>query len=302
MASVPHHRLDRRSVLRGLLAAGAAATVGAAAGGCSRSLAAEDVGAGDTLERIKSEGKVRVAFANEAPYGYKDTDGKLVGEAPAVARKVFEQMGVTELDAKLVEFGSLIPALQAGAVDIIAAGMFITPTRCKSIAFSEPDYCAKSAFLVPGGNPDDIKTYEDVASKQIRLGVLGGAIEIDYAKAAGVTDMVTFTDAASGFEGVQAGRADAFTVTSISLQFLLDNREGVDLEVTEPFVPVVDGQPQTGCGGYGFRPADTGLLEEFNRHLAQLKTSGELLPLIEPYGFTEAELAGDETTQTLCSA
>lgn len=295
MASEP---FARRRLLMGAGAMAAAPLLGA----CSRSLVGEDVGAGDTLDRIRRSGKVRVAFANEAPYGYKDTDGKLVGEAPSVARRIFEEIGVTKLEAKLVEFGSLIPALQAGAVDIIAAGMFITPKRCKSIAFSEPDYTTKSAFLVPKGNPDGILSYEDAARKAIKLGVLGGAIEIDYAKAAGVNNLVTFTDAASGFEGLDAGRADAFSLTSISLQFLLDHRKGVDLEVTEPFVPQIDGKPQSGSGGYGFRTADTGLRDEFNKHLAGLKTSGELLKIIEPYGFSEAELPpAGQTTETLCA-
>jgi ectoine/hydroxyectoine ABC transporter solute-binding protein len=287
---------------RRLLMGAAALAAAPFAAGCSRSQVGGAVGAGDTLERIRRQGKARVAFANEAPYGYKDTDGKLVGEAPSVARRIFEELGVTKLEAKLVEFGSLIPALQAGAVDIIAAGMFITPKRCKSIAFSEPDYTTKSAFLVRKGNPDGILSYEDAARKGIKLGVLGGAIEIDYAKAAGVNNLVTFTDAASGFEGLDAGRADAFSLTSISLQFLLDHRKGVDLEVTEPFVPQIDGKPQSGSGGYGFRTADTGLRDEFNKHLAELKTSGELLKIIEPYGFSEAELPpAGQTTETLCA-
>jgi polar amino acid transport system substrate-binding protein len=290
--------LGRRGFLRHALFAGAASV---ALAGCGRSLAGTTAAAGDTLARVKREGSIKVAFANEAPYGFKNTGGDLVGEAPAVAREIFTRMGIPTLEGKLVEFGSLIPALQAGAVDIIAAGMFITPERCGQIAFSEPDYCGKSAFLVPKGNPDGIRTYDDVAKAGIRLGVLGGAIEAGYAESAGVTNLVSFTDAASGFEGLQADRVDAFTLTSISLRFLLDNREGLDLEVTEAFVPVVDGKPQTGCGGYGFRPADGDLLAEFNAHLADLKDSGDLLEIIEPYGFSKAELPSDHTTKSLCS-
>ncbi|MEQ7124453.1 ectoine/hydroxyectoine ABC transporter substrate-binding protein EhuB [Actinopolymorpha sp. B11F2] len=294
----PLPRLGRRGFLRHALFAGAASV---AVAGCGRSLAGTNAGAGDTLARIKREGAIKVAFANEAPYGFKNTGGDLVGEAPAVAREVFTRMGVPTLEGKLVEFGSLIPALQAGAVDVIAAGMYITPERCGQIAFSEPDYCGKSAFLVRKGNPDGIKTYDDVAKAGIRLGVVGGAIEVTYAEGAGVKNLVSFTDSASGFEGLTANRIDAFSLTSITLRFLLDNRDGLDLEVTEPFVPVVDGKPQTGCGGYGFRPADADLLEEFNSHLGDVKDSGDLLEIIEPYGFSKAELPTDQTTKSLCS-
>lgn len=293
---------SRRDVLRRALAAGTTIAAGPALlGACSRTNIGATIDPGETLRRIKDEGTIRVGFANEAPYGYKDTSGNLVGEAPAVAEKVLARMGIEHLDGKLTGFGSLIPALQAGAVDMIAAGMFITPERCGEILFSEPDYCGTTSFLVPEGNPDGITTYADAAATGIRLGVLNGAIEIGYAEAAGVSDMVTFNDAASGFEGLEAGRVDAFTLTSISLRFLLDNREGVPLEVTEPFVPEVDGQPQEGCGGYGFRMQDSELVDEFNVHLLEMKESGELLETMEEYGFTEEELA-DKTTQQLCSA
>jgi polar amino acid transport system substrate-binding protein len=38
----------------------------------------------------------------------------------------------------LTEWGSLIPGLNAGRFDIITAGMYITPKRCKNVAFTDP--------------------------------------------------------------------------------------------------------------------------------------------------------------------
>ena len=62
----------------------------------------------------------------------------------------------------LTEFGSLIPGLKAGRFDIIAAGMFVNPTRCEEIAFSEPSYGIGQAMLVPAGNPKGIKDYASI--------------------------------------------------------------------------------------------------------------------------------------------
>jgi polar amino acid transport system substrate-binding protein len=309
------HPLDRRNFLRGTVSAGVllggTALLGA---GCSRAELT-----GNTLERITEEGKVRVAFAQELPYGYIDIDGKLVGESPDVAKAVFDKMGIAEVEAKLTAFGSLIPALQAGSVDVVAAGMFINPDRCASVAFSEPDYTVEQALLVPAGNPDGVQNFADVAETGITLGVMEGAIERDYAAAAGVENFETFTDQASGFAGVEQGRADALALTSISLRFLLKNRdedaeeteggglEGSDLWVTPSFIPqlpdpenpdqLVDDQ---GYGGFAFRTSDTELREEFNRHLVEMQENGEWLEIVEPYGFEEPELPVDKTTQDLC--
>lgn len=156
----------------------------------------ESGGSTDPLQRLMDQGYVRVGFANEAPFGYAEADGTLTGEAPEVARAIFEALGIPELQGVLTEFGSLIPGLQARRFDVIAAGMFINPERCAEITFSNPDYQVKSAFMVPAGNPMGILTYEDVTSTGARLGVLTGAVEGGYAEASGVPadQIVTFTD------------------------------------------------------------------------------------------------------------
>ena len=47
-----------------------------------------------TLERIQRTGVVRVAYANEAPYGYRDIQtGRVTGEAPEIACVVLGRLG-----------------------------------------------------------------------------------------------------------------------------------------------------------------------------------------------------------------
>ena len=82
-----------------------------------------------TLEQAKADGYIRVGFANEAPYGFATPDGKLTGESPEVVKAILAKLGVAQVDGVLTEFGSLIPGLQAGRFDIVAAGMFVTPAR-----------------------------------------------------------------------------------------------------------------------------------------------------------------------------
>jgi len=135
----------------------------AAAAGLALAIAATPALAQTTLEKAKADGYIRVGFANEAPFGFATPAGALTGEAPEVAKAVLAKMGIPEVDGVLTEFGSLIPGLKAGRFDIIAAGMFVNPARCKEIAFSEPSYGIGQAMLVPAGNPKGIKDYASIA-------------------------------------------------------------------------------------------------------------------------------------------
>src|SRR5258708_4435535 len=140
-----------------------------------------------TLEKAKRDGFIRVGFANEAPYGFATPDGKLTGESPEVVKAILTKMGIKQVDGVLTEFGSLIPGLQAGRFDIIAAGMFVNPKRCQQIQFSEPTYGIGQAFLVAKGNPKAIKDYSSVAAnKDLKLAVMAGAVEAGYAKDSGI--------------------------------------------------------------------------------------------------------------------
>ncbi|MQA84594.1 MAG: ectoine/hydroxyectoine ABC transporter substrate-binding protein EhuB [Streptosporangiales bacterium] len=295
---------SRRDLLKRGAAAGGLLAVPGILVACQRTQPGTGESVQNTLDKIKEDGKVRIGFANEGPYSYKDANGELVGEAPAVHAEVFKALGVPELEPFLTDFGSLIPGLVANRWDVVTAGMFILPDRCQQALFSEPEYRGDSAFLVKEGNPKKITTYEDVAQKKATIGVLSGAVEADYAESAGAStsQLKTFESQQDGLEAVVAGRIDAFALTSPSLKYTAETNADAPVEVTKPFIPTVDGKPLPDYGGAAFRRRDTELRDAFNRELAKLRDSGRLLELIKPYGFTELNVPeSDVTTQQLCN-
>lgn len=289
---------SRRDLLRGTLLAGSALAVPGLLAACSKT---PDPNAGDTLERIKKDGKIKVGFAAEAPYAFEQ-DGELAGEAPAIAAEVYKALGVTEMEGVLVEFGQLIPALNSGQFDMVAAGMFVTPERCGQAIFAEPEYISTAGLLVPKGNPKGLTDYKSAAEAGIKLAVMSGAAEAANAKDAGVAeaDLVTVDKQPDGLAAILSGDADAFTLTTPSLRWMA--KDSPDVEVTEGFVPTLKGVEQTGAGAAVFRPADTALRDSFNAELAKLKGDpARYLALIQPFGFTEAEIPpADLTTAELC--
>lgn len=276
------------------------ATALGVAGGCVPS---EDV---DTLAKLRREGVVRVGYANEAPYAYVDPEtDRLTGEAPEIARVLFARLGVPEIEGVLTEFGSLIPGLQAGRFDVIAAGMYILPERCREIDFTNPTYSIGEAFAVEAGNPRNLHSYADVAADpKALLGVVAGTVERGYARAAGVPAerVVVFPDAPSALAGVAAGRIHAYAGTSLTVQDLVSKTRNGKVERAEPFEdPVIEGERVRGYGAFGLRKGDDALREALNRELAEFLGTEEHLELVAPFGFTIHELPGDATAEELCA-
>jgi polar amino acid transport system substrate-binding protein len=259
-------------------------------------------GEGGTLQRIREAGTIKVGIAGEVPYGYTD-GGEVTGEAPEVAKAVFKAIGVDKVEATQVEFGQLIPALNAGQFDMVAAGMAILPERCENAAFSSVDYVTPTAFMVPKGNPEGVKNFEDVKAKGLTVAVLSGTIEQAVAKATGIADanIQPYDGQPELFQALQDNRAYCGALTDISLRELLKNNPGVPFEVTDGFVPVLDGKEQIQAGGFVFRKGETDLVDAFNTELDKLHESGDWLQIVTPFGFTEDNLPPDDvTTAKLC--
>ena len=258
------------------------------------------------LDQARKAGYIRVGFANEAPYGYADSSGKLTGEAPTVAGAIMKKLGVPSLQGVLTEFGALIPGLMANRFDMIAAGMFITPQRCNAILFSNPDYLATEALAVKAGNPHNLTDYQSLANSQAVVGAESGAVEGPWLAQSGVSSsrIQHFPDGPTGIQALASGRVDAFALTTISLEYLIKTGGYRNLEVTQPFIPVIGGQKKLTAGGYGFRKSEASLVTQFNKQLAAMQQSGELVKLVEPFGFTGVTVTGayQVTATQVCKA
>lgn len=246
---------------------------------------------------------ITVGIAGEVPYSYLDDEGNPTGATVALAERIFGDMGY-DVEAELVDWDNLIPGLNAERFDAISAGMSITPERCEEAAFAEPEIMYTTALVVEEGNPHGVQDLDDVlaaqeAGEDITLTTLTAGIEAGYATDLGL-DYDGVGSADEGIEMVEGGRADVFAMTAISLNQMASETEG--LEVTEPFVQEIDGVLQYGAGSTVFRQDDTERLDEYNEHLAELKSNGELGEILGEFGFTDAEVPPEEmTTEALCA-
>ena len=292
----------RRDFFRVGAAAGAV-TLGVPAllAGCSK---VPETGEGGTLQRIKDAGTVKIGIAGEVPYGYTQ-DGAVTGEAPEVAKAVFKAMGIDSVEATQVEFGQLIPALNASQYDMVAAGMAILPDRCQNAQFSAVDYVTPTALLVPQGNPQQVNNFEDIRAKGLALAVLSGTVEEAVARDLGIpaANIQPYRGQPEMLQALLDQRAYCGALTDISLRRMLADNPSAPLEVTEGFVPVINGQEQIQAGGFVFRKGDDELVEQFNTELKKLQDSGAWLDIVTPFGFTaDNQVPDGVTTERLCEA
>lgn len=236
----------------------------------------------DTLSKIQEEGVVKIGFANEKPYAYEE-DGELKGAAVDIAKAVFKELGVEEVDEHLADFGDLIAGLDAGRFDVVTAGMAITPDRCENVLFGEPEMKYGEGFIVPAGNPLSLKSYEDIAENpDLTISIMQGATEIGFVKDKGVSDeqIKTAPDIPATISDVQSGRADVTTATEMTLKMALLSADTDELEFVEDFIqPEVEGNPSYGSAA--FRQSDENFVNEYNKALQKLKDDGTVAKLLE---------------------
>ncbi|MCQ9183825.1 ectoine/hydroxyectoine ABC transporter substrate-binding protein EhuB [Streptomyces sp. IBSBF 2953] len=289
--------LSRRSLFAGAVSLGIAGSLGAA--GCSRVPGDGKVLGGSLLDVLRDQGSVKIGIASEPPIGYVGDDGQATGEAPAIAKAIFKKLGIDDVKPVPVDFAALIPGLKARQFDVVSAGMYINPVRCEQVLFADPDYLMLDAFIVKKGNPHGIRTYDDVKKKGLKLATGKAAAQTDYAKAAGIGDVLVLPDQVAGLDAVTQGRVDAFAATRITVKSAVAGSRRVS--ATEPFQPVVDGKPAYGAGGFAFRQSERNLRDAFNAELLKLKRDDyrELLEIVGPFGFTKDDMTG-LTAKELC--
>jgi polar amino acid transport system substrate-binding protein len=298
---MPANHWTRRNFFKGSAALGVAA-LGAPAllAACSSVSTSTDV-----LSAAKKAGTIKIGIAGEQPYGYIDTQGRVTGEAPEVARAIFAKLGVPNVTAQNADFDTLIQGLNAGQYDMVAAGMDITATRCKSATFSVPDYTALVAFLVPKGNPQQVTDFASAKAKGVKLAVESGAVEKDYATSSGIPDsqLQSFASADELLSAVTTGRAYGAVLTDISLKTLVKQNPQANVEVTPGFAPTINGVRQGETGGFVFRNNESDLVSQFNQQLTQMHSDGDWLKIVAPFGFGSGNIpAPGVTTAKLCAA
>lgn len=222
------------------------------------------------------EGKVyRVGIDTTYPPFEYEENGEYHGIDIDLFTAIAENQGF-EFKFDAMDFGGIIPAMEADQLDVAIAGMSITKERKKVVDFSDPYFDAGITLVVKNDN-NDIETLEDLKGKTVAVknGTTGAKFGMDNAKKYGF-EIVQFDDSPAMFQEVSNGNADALledypviayaiAKDSLGLKIVGDRLNGDQYGIA-----VIKGENED-------------LLEKINAGLQELRDSGEYDKIIDKY-------------------
>ncbi len=203
------------------------------------------------------------------PFEYKDGQ-EVVGFDIDLAREIAKDTN-RSLQVEEIAFDGLLPALQAGRIDMIAAGMSVTPDRAKNAEFSVPYYSAAQKVVIPK-NGSVIKSVDDLTGKRIgvQLGTTGDTLAHKISSA----DVVQLPSTASVMQELNAHRIDAA---------ILDNGPATQYLATNPGLTMLPRSLTNENYAIAIKKGNSSLLTEVNDSIAAMKKDGRYDALVEKY-------------------
>lgn len=228
-----------------------------------------------TLDAIRERGQL--ILGTESTYPPFEfiiiENGQSVGAGFDVmlAQKIAEKLGVTLVTSEMA-FDSLIPAIQAGTIDI-AASMTPTDERKQAVDFSENYYETSNVFLVRKGEEGNFTSAESFDGKTI--GAQVGTAQNDLV----VNDMTNaqsllLPKVTTLVQELKTGNIDAIC---------MEKPTGDIYAAAYPDLILADYVVADAAGGVAF-PAAKGqddLIAFINETIEELKASGELEKLYQ---------------------
>ncbi len=114
------------------------------------------------IKAIQTKKKIVIGTSSGyAPFEMVNKDGKLIGFDIALGERIAKELGVTLEWKDMSEFTALIPALEAGQVDLVIAGMSIKASRALTVDFTIP-YCRTGQTLLVNKNVKGVTGWQDL--------------------------------------------------------------------------------------------------------------------------------------------
>lgn len=206
------------------------------------------------------------------PFEYADENNNVVGFDMDLAAEVAKDLGV-QLEIQEMAFDSLIPALQTGKVNMVAAAMSIKPDRLEAADFSTTYYDAGQSIVVTASNTAITKA-DDLATKRIgvQTGTTGDTTVTEAYPSATITRYTRFADA---FLDLQNGKLDAV---------VLDQPVAASyVKVMGDKLKMVGDTLSSEQYALAFMKGDKELVDAANKTLERLKSDGTFEKLLQKW-------------------
>lgn len=202
------------------------------------------------------------------PVVYKQ-EGRIVGIEADNARAVSEILG---RGMTLVEmpFEKLLPALQAGEIDLIMSGMSVTAERAQQVTFTDPYMKIGQMAILHRDKVTRFGQPWAIYREGVRVGVEPGTTGASFAERELKDAQVSlFANPSAAFDGLRSDQIDLYihdAPTSWQLATSSENNDLISL-----YTPLTDETL-----AWAVRKDDDALAAELNRALGLMKGNGSL--------------------------
>jgi polar amino acid transport system substrate-binding protein len=236
------------------------------------------------------DGRELTVGISPAPANYSAADpanpNNIIGIEPDLLNAAGECLGFTTTYSKL-DFAGLVPALQSGRINLVAAGMYSSEERVQQVDFVE--YMkAGEASLVEAGNPEGIESLEDICGVTAALVV--GTVESEIIEeqsgkceegGESAVETLSFPSTDRAQAAVAQGKADFF-LTDAGVAAYLAEKSGDKMEVGFDL-------PTEFRFGFGVSKSDTELRDALHAALLRLHEDGTLQDAMGEWGFSSEQ-------------
>jgi len=204
------------------------------------------------------------------PFTFLDTKtNQISGVMVDLIKEIGKDQGFT-VEITPMSFSTLITALQANKIDVIAAAMYITPPRLEVVDFSDPIYTYGDGLFVAAKDTKDYKGYEDLKGE-----VVGAQIGTAYVKPmqdSGMFKEVKVYDSIPDImRDVNLGRIKAGFADYPIVAYNLSQGGFPESRLAKNYKAAV-----VGSVGIAVRKGDKATLDKVNAALRKFKTDGTI--------------------------
>lgn len=203
--------------------------------------------------------------ADFAPFEFQDVNGKeYVGFDMDLIRAIGKEMGY-EVQIQNINFDGLIPAMEAGNIDVIISGMTITDERSKKVQFSKPYYQSGLTIAVKNDNKT-VNSFKDLEGKTIAVQI--GTTGADEAKKIKDAKVKEFNSSADTFMELKIGGVEAVVNDRPVNDYYLAQGGSKDAKALSEILTAED-------YGIAVNKKNADLAKQVDAALEKLKSNGE---------------------------
>lgn len=278
-----------QSQITTLIAGSAILTLAVAMGIAGGATSVEEPPAYEPVEVIGSDSDVvTLGYPGRASDAWNGQE-HLLGVAREVFADLDQPLARVPVSGRPHYHGVVQRQLRDRTIDMATTSRAFSREVCASYTgtrTSVPVARLLDALMVPAGNPLEVDELGDVVDQNLTLGVPDHGPYRERAADAGVSQE-NLVETPLTFDLIEGGDVDAYLGDSQTFNWLMAGGE-TDLEVTDPFAPVVDGREIEEYTG--FYLADRAVATQVDRVLGEMRDDGRLLAFGSAWGMTQDHL------------